>query len=92
MPTAPGARDVPRRGHGGPPPAHLRGRDLAAKHRAHRAPGAVTLRMPRRNAPIVGSVDGEGTPASWLAASMAQMRIFVCECLASDSARVARKC
>ena len=43
------------------------------------------------NAPTVASPEGEGTPASWLAASIAQMRIFACALPVSASARVAKK-
>ena len=39
----------------------------------------------------VSSPEAEGTPASWLAASITQMRIFACSLLMSASARVARK-
>ena len=50
-----------------------------------------TRRTPRRNAPTVASPEGGGTSASWLAAFIAQMRIFVSALPVSASARVARK-
>ena len=63
---------------------------LGVPGRGRRA-ACVTRRTPCREAPAVASPDGEGTPASRLAASMAQKRTFVCALPAPHSARVARR-
>ena len=80
---APRAIAVPRRARPVRILRHFRRRSLAAKHyravpsrRRCALPGG--RRAPRRSAPSVASPDGEGTTASWLAASMAQMRNFIC--------------
>ena len=70
----------------------FRRRTLAAEHRAYRAAGSALApagAAPER--PDRGVARRVGASVSWLASSMAKMRIFVCALPLSVSARVARE-